>query len=664
MEEKKDRLLSGKKLAQSGGNPWKAAPGAKSIAAGSAAGPPHLANPREEAQRLANERARARLQARRQQISERIAASSSELASGIMQASGAAEQLNRSMSQIAAGAEEAGGAAEESRAAIGRIEQSARSNLERAEGTEKRILVLKDLFRRVDDALGQLVDGVLRAADATVSTAERIGSLRKVSEEIGSVSQAVMRVADQTNLLALNAAIEASRAEEHGRGFAVVAEEVRSLAEVSERSAGEIREVIADIQSAIGRLIEQVGTISAFTRQESEKGADIARALSRIAEASGAFVSLSVRTRAEIRGIQEGTREFLRMAESIVNAAEELAGNAEEAQKGTAQQLAAFNQVSAASEELARSAEETRVSADLQKSSAELASTAEELSASIEEASAAAQELSQAIDQIRIAADLQNRETDRGRQVAVSLGAATAQAEASAEEIEKKAGEMQELLGGNREQVDRFLQAIRRSMEDDLRAAESIRMLDERSIRIGRIADTIASLAVQTSILAVSGSIEAARAGEHGQGFALVSTDIRKLAGESSAQADRMKDLVRTLQYTTLRSAQEVESAGAAALREAEKAKAATADLARVEADMRDVMSFVRGMAANQREARAAIEQAARGVEQIAASASEASEAIGQAAAAAEEQSRGIQELAQAVEEIASLADEIQNHSS
>ena len=78
-----------------------------------------------------------------------------------------------------------------------------------------------------------------------------IGELERQSEEIGKIVHAVTRIADQTNLLALNAAIEAARAGEHGKGFAVVADEVRNLAEISEKSARGIQEVVNEIQSQV-----------------------------------------------------------------------------------------------------------------------------------------------------------------------------------------------------------------------------------------------------------------------------------------------------------------------------------------------------------------------------------------------------------------------------
>ena len=89
-------------------------------------------------------------------------------------------------------------------------------------------------------------------------------------QNIGKIVQLIKDISEQTNLLALNASIEAARAGEAGHGFAIVAEEVRSLAEQSNQSTKNIRDIIEVIRKKSEQMVESMTTSYAKSQQQTE----------------------------------------------------------------------------------------------------------------------------------------------------------------------------------------------------------------------------------------------------------------------------------------------------------------------------------------------------------------------------------------------------------
>ena len=138
------------------------------------------------------------------------------------------------------------------------IKDTISQSIEAAQQTQETVERASKELDTARGSLATLSDQVGLFVESENELSHELASLKSDADQVKNVLTVIKDIAEQTNLLALNAAIEAARAGEHGRGFAVVADEVRKLAERTQKSLTEIDMSVSAIVQAINDVSDKM----------------------------------------------------------------------------------------------------------------------------------------------------------------------------------------------------------------------------------------------------------------------------------------------------------------------------------------------------------------------------------------------------------------------
>lgn len=277
-----------------------------------------------------------------------LIASTRDASTQVMQSSGMlqenAAKMADQMESQAARVREIASAMTEMSASAAEVAQQAGEASKAAEGS-------RSMATEGGKTVAATVDGMHAIEQAVESGTQCVHTLGKRSEAIGQMIQIINDIADQTNLLALNAAIEAARAGEHGRGFAVVADEVRKLADRTQKATAEISQSISQIQNDTKAAVTAMDKGGMQVREGVAKAGQAGNDLQRIVSSAGNMTQM-------VNAIATAAAEQSSTTEEVSRSLEQISSATGETQKAAEESAAGIQQVASKATELKRLIEE------------------------------------------------------------------------------------------------------------------------------------------------------------------------------------------------------------------------------------------------------------------------------------------------------------------